>query len=235
MNGYYSKRFFGQNRFIVGNKLSLDAGNPLSYPGIGINWYDLSGSNNNGTLINGVVCNGRDMVFDGVNDYVNIGNVLNFERTQQFTLNAWINPTDLAVYRAFIAKMEVARGYYASVESLGEMVFIFRSSTGNRIFVKTINSVITPNTWSNCVITYDGSSSANGVNLYVNGVLITKIITENTLTDTTINNANLQISSRPQGDALFRGSINDVNIYNYALTAQQVLDNFNALRGKYGI
>jgi hypothetical protein len=53
--------------------LHLDAGNPASYPGSGTTWTDLSGNNNNGTLINGPTYssdNGGSIVFDGVNDYV---------------------------------------------------------------------------------------------------------------------------------------------------------------------
>ena len=52
--------------------LDLDAGNPLSYPGTGTTWTDLSGNNNNGTLINGVGYNsdnGGSLVFDGVDDH----------------------------------------------------------------------------------------------------------------------------------------------------------------------
>ena len=57
------------------NALTLDAGNPLSYPGTGTIWTDLSGNNNNGTLINGLTFdsgNGGSIVFDGINQYKNV-------------------------------------------------------------------------------------------------------------------------------------------------------------------
>ena len=56
--------------------LCLDAGNAKSYPGSGTVWTDLSGNGNTGTLINGPTynsANGGSIVFDGVNDYANIG------------------------------------------------------------------------------------------------------------------------------------------------------------------
>ena len=61
--------------------LNLDASNTSSYPGTGTVWTDLSGQNNNGTLVNGVgysSVNGGTLTFDGVNDYVNMGNIFNF-------------------------------------------------------------------------------------------------------------------------------------------------------------
>lgn len=56
----------------------LDAANSKSYPGTGTAWTDLSGNDNNGTLTNGPTfdsSNGGSIVFDGVNDQVNCGNI----------------------------------------------------------------------------------------------------------------------------------------------------------------
>jgi hypothetical protein len=56
--------------------LALDAGRTLSYPGSGTTWTDLSGNGNTGTLTNGPTyssANGGSLVFDGVDDYVNLG------------------------------------------------------------------------------------------------------------------------------------------------------------------
>ena len=60
--------------------LALDAGNTKSYPGSGTTWTDLSGNGNNGSLVNGVGYNSGNLgslSFDGVNDYVNFGNIFN--------------------------------------------------------------------------------------------------------------------------------------------------------------
>ena len=57
--------------------LHLDAGNASSYPGSGTTLTDLSGSGNNGTLVNGPTyssANGGSLSFDGVNDYVSVSN-----------------------------------------------------------------------------------------------------------------------------------------------------------------
>jgi hypothetical protein len=69
-------RFDREQIITDGLVLYLDAGNPASYPGSGTTWFDLSGNGNNGTLVNGVGYtsdNLGSLVFDGVDDYVNVG------------------------------------------------------------------------------------------------------------------------------------------------------------------
>ena len=95
-NTFAQRTLFGRNNNYVkplgpptlittGLVLHLDAGDALSYPGNGNTWNDLSGSNN-GTLLNGPTYNsgnGGSIVFDGINDVVSLGNVLNMG------LNSW--------------------------------------------------------------------------------------------------------------------------------------------------
>jgi hypothetical protein len=74
--------------------LNLDAGFDGSYPASGTTWRDLSVSGNNGTLINspGFYDNGGgSIVFDGVDDYVNVGNIGDF-RTASYTLESFVYP-----------------------------------------------------------------------------------------------------------------------------------------------
>ena len=70
---------YSPNIITDGLVLYLDAANTKSYPGSGTTWRDLSKSQLNGTLTNGPTfnsSNGGSIVFDGVDDYVNLGNVL---------------------------------------------------------------------------------------------------------------------------------------------------------------
>jgi hypothetical protein len=73
--------------------LCLDAANKLSYPGTGTSWYDLSGNANTGTLTNGPtfsVANMGSIVFDGVDDYVNIPNNSSFNVTDNISVEMWV-------------------------------------------------------------------------------------------------------------------------------------------------
>ena len=87
--------------------LYLDAGNNASYPGSGTTWYDLVG-NSNGILTNGPVFNtgnGGNIVFDGINDYVDFGNILNL--TSNFTLSTTFNMVDTTLgVQTIIGKQE---------------------------------------------------------------------------------------------------------------------------------
>ena len=87
--GYYSGKLMGMQAEAVsgivtdGLKLYLDASNPASYPGSGTTWYDLSGNNNNGTMVKGVVPLSNAMKFDGTDDYVST----NIELAEKFGVN----------------------------------------------------------------------------------------------------------------------------------------------------
>ena len=109
--------------------LNLDANNVSSYSGTGTTWTDLSGQNNNGTLINGVgysSVNGGALVFDGVNDYVNVASNPRISNTD-FTYDFWFkvnsNPN---LYQTLIT--QISDGYanysafakYRSGESTGQ-------------------------------------------------------------------------------------------------------------------
>ena len=77
--------------------LSLDAANTKSYPKSGTTWTDLSGNSNNGTLTNGPTfsaVNGGCIVFDGVDDYVDVSDASTLNSNTQ-TINIWYNATTL--------------------------------------------------------------------------------------------------------------------------------------------
>lgn len=102
--------------------LYLDAANPKSYPTTGTTWSDLSGNENNGTLINGPtfnLSNNGSIVFDGVNDYGSLGNSLG-NGFSQITVNAWINVASLGnnIARDVISGCDGGSGGVPSVFNL---------------------------------------------------------------------------------------------------------------------
>jgi len=217
MNGYYAKRFFGKGGILKGNKLSLDAGNPSSYPGTGTSWFDLSGSNNNGVLTNGVGFSGENMVFDGINDFVNFGNVLNLERTDSFSMVAVFKYSDFGQNGIIFSKAlnsGTYRGYFANVNSTGNLQFGLRNTLTNSSQVR-VNAPILLNTEYTVKYEYDGSSLASGIKICVNDVLQSLTIVSDTLTDTIINTANFNIGVREDVAVPFKGSIKSLNIFQY--------------------
>ena len=78
--------------------LYLDAANTKSYTGTGTTWYDLTKNGNNGVLTSGPVYNsenGGNITFDGVDDYVNLGNPNSLD-ILNFTICAWVKSTSFS-------------------------------------------------------------------------------------------------------------------------------------------
>jgi hypothetical protein len=222
--------------------LDLDAAKRDSYPGSGTSWRDIAGGVITGSLINGPTFdpnNGGSIVFDGVNDYVNCGNVLNFERTDKFTFSFWVYASSLSTFRPLISKMDSTfKGYFMGLETNGSIIFTLRNTpTTNNIFLRTDPSKIFTNTWYNIVATYDGTSTAEGVFLYINNVSQSKVITHSNLTTSIQTTYGLNIGARtaPGTEGYFLGNFAFTQIYNRDLTPAEISQNYNATKGRYGL
>ncbi len=198
--------------------LYLDAANRKSYPGTGTAWNDLSGQGNNGTLTNGPTfssTNGGSIVFDGVDDYVSIPDI-NFTAA---TIDIWV---------------------YINAYSAGGAVFVYQSSNGFEVwtdlsgFIRynknpstglTSGPGFTLNSWNNIIATSDGTVNK----LYLNSTNIGS--TNGGIFDNT--NGDIRISG--YGGYMVNGRCPMLRIYNRALTAAEVTQNFNALRTRFGI
>lgn len=218
--------------------LCLDAANPKSYPGSGTTWTDLSGNGNTGTLVNGVGYNsgnGGSLVFDGSNDYVTLGND-KFKYQDSFTVEAvarfTANPNNAAVCEArhpIIYNHDY--GYNLLVGSTGLVNFQVYNTVSANQSLNSLSSVVGSN-YFHAV----GVKNGTNVSLYVNGIL------QSTATLTT--NAVYYVSQPFViggfgicGGTRFyaTGNIGKTCVYNRALTAQEIQQNFNATRGRYGI
>jgi hypothetical protein len=231
------------NSSIVTNGLvlCLDAGSPRSYPSSGTVWNDVSGTGNNGTLVNGVgydSSNSGSLVFDGVNDYVNVPYGSTLDTPAGATYSIWIYPIGTG---EFLNRGTSDAGsspdnprFYINVT---QRDFYFDWSVpGNDRYVNTsAGSYASNNAWVNVV----GTATPGGrLEVYVNGVMATYSsrvnadIMPNPLPNT---NDPIQIGSATWIPRYFTGRISSVCLYNRALSASEVTQNFNALRGRYGI
>ena len=207
--------------------LMLDAGNEKSYPGTGTTWSDLSGNGNNGTLVNGVGYNsgnGGSLTFDGVNDYVSTQLVCGVT----FTWSAWFNPD------------VVSSGFQniISIPSPNYMLMLLNNNTPNMGFWSSdglggqslnMNSIST-NTWFNAVFVREGNSITNGYKTYLNGVFKGQANTA-----TWSSSSPVWLGGRSDVTQYYNGKVSQTQIYNRALTADEVLQNFNATRHRFGL
>lgn len=208
-----------------------------SVPGSGLLLPDLSGYGNHGTLTNMDASDwvgtarGRALDFDGVDDYVDIGNKLNFERTDAFSIAAWIRVKSFPPFAAIATKMDSTltangRGYFFSYEQTGQLGFILRnviSPAQNRIYVQTQNAALSLNIYTHVCLTYNGTSDASGVLMYADGTSRSTNSVQNNLTGTTITTQGLAIGGRPSlPDAFANAQIPDIRIYNRALSPSEI-------------
>lgn len=227
------------NRPIVsdGLVLCLDAANPRSYPSTGTTWSDLSGNGNNGTLVNGVAYsadNNGSLVFDGTNDYVDTTFTDNIVTTG-FTFSFWFYGTKSTVHFpvSFFINADLNTIFRIERFSAGNNSIEFgHKPEGGGSFITSATELVSfnfpNNVWHYCTLVYDG----NYKYIYKNGSIdVTSDPGQNLVF---YSGAFLRIGARHDG-LPFQGNMSQISLYNRALTAAEVAQNFNAMRGRYGI
>jgi hypothetical protein len=226
--------------------LALDAADRNSYPGSGTTWRDLTENNYSGSLVNGPTfssANGGSIVFDGTNDYANFGNPSTLNIPNNVTVNIWfkINAiTDTAFYKGIIAK-RVANSYtnYAFnfvKQTAGQDLFQWyynTNSTTFRILSVTLSSYFSIGVLYNVCGTFSQNSTNTDAKLYKNASLIAS----NTLSENiaAAASSNLILGSTLDNAEPFNGSIANAQIYNRALSATEVLQNYNAQKSRFNL
>ena len=224
-----------ENIVTDGLVLYLDAGKEASFGGDGTTWRDLSGENNNGTLENGVgytVDDGGSLIFDGVNDYVNCGNSLT-QLTTEGTISTWCYLTDVSTdERLLVGKLDsgnpLSYGLYFNYYGISSnSISFFVDSDGSWGPSSLVNSYnILPNTWYNFV----GIWNNTGTFIYTNGTLSDS---NSNIISAAVNTSSVRIGGGASGWTYWKGNIPQVSIYNRALTASEVLQNYNATKYRY--
>jgi hypothetical protein len=218
--------------------LCLDAANRKSYPGSGTTWTDLSGSGNTGTLVNGVGYSGDNLgslSFDGVDDYVDVGSNSNFSfGTGNFTIECWYRRNGSQPdFSSFLCTGTSAAttnwqlcfgGSAVSPTSVNMLTFFIGGAADLYLY----DTVISPNLqWIYACVTRSGTL----VSLYKNGSLISSGTNSSNLTD-----QGLRMGINRGSTVYLSGNISNIRLYKgKALTAQEVQQNFNALRSRFSI
>jgi hypothetical protein len=227
--------FRGPSVVTDGLILYLDAANPDSYPGSGTSWFDISSGGNNGTLTNGPTFdsgNKGGILFDGINDYVNINNTRNtIVGNVNITVSFWIN------FISFFDTFDCFLGVNTS--SGGNRFLLGVRNTGsivvNRSGVDNITStgIIDAGAWYNISVSNNSSGIAN---LVVNGIKNNEIT--QTLTIPFASNDTWTIGAEYDSSSLgdyINARVSNVIIYNKILTDSEILQNYNATRTRFGL
>ena len=198
----------------------VDALDKHSYSGSGTTWNDLIGSNN-GTLTNSPTFNSSGyFTFDGTNDYVALSNSINLTN---HTISIWCNVTATTTHK-----------YIIDFRDGADDGVIIWSATDETINYK-INDATKLQTdgnysssWININGTYDGTTQK----LYINGTLL-----KNQDISKTVNVTQAAVigTFAASPNYYFKGSFANMYVYNKGLTATEILQNFNAQRGRFGV
>jgi hypothetical protein len=223
-----------------GLTLALDAGNLVSYGGTSTTVYDLTSNANNGTLTNGPIFSlnrGGTFTFDGTDDRISLPNVAAL-RPSAFTATVWVNcnVADGNQKTIFSSYYEIpvagfAFQLYAGSGSNNRVRFFVGNNNGSgagtyQDYNGGLNVPI--NRWNHITVSYDGTST---MRIYVNGIAdATASWTGGCVYNVTNNKvqvgSNIDVSQFP-------GSISNLQLYNRALSATEVVQNYNAYRNEF--
>lgn len=230
--------FYHSPRIVTnGLVLCLDAGNTKSYTSGSLIWNDLSGNNYSGSLISGAYYTGSNcgsIVFDGINDYVSCGTTLTLDFTNSLTLATWVKSSfDFGTrvgFSAVICRM-VSNGYELGfcgnfLGTSNKLYFHVGGAYASNALIS--NTTINDGIWHYLVGTYNGTSSS----IYIDGVNVGSSPKTNNLS---LGSNTFKIGVNYTDGLFFSGSISSVQTYNRALSASEVLQNYNAMKGRFGI
>jgi hypothetical protein len=222
--------------------LNLDAGNPYSYAGAGTTWIDVSGASSVAEFVGGPAFSSADngtIYFDGGTSYCAITPSNNFAWTpssiglNNMTIDLWLKSSDSTGY--ILSKPWNGSGEYNYYLYFNG----FFINTGNQSNAFNFSTVTTGN-WINLVILVSTTQWGAYINGVQNVALANHGITNNT---PTYGNTQTQLTLMTLypygggGNAGFstQGNIGSFRIYNRVLSASEVLQNYNATKGRFGL
>ena len=226
--------FRGPNIVRDGLVLALDAASPRSYPGSGSTWFDLSGNGNNGTLTNGPTfdsANGGSIVFDGVNDFINLPTSTSLW-SSNFSINFFTKSNILGNQFIFSngSYGTAATNIWFGGGSLNNFTIHLRRTDGTGAIGYNFTLPLPYNLLTYYSIVY--STNDNTLKLYQNSNLVESKNTS--LVDPSWMPNGWRIGNSNGWNSI-NGNIYNFTTYNKALTSQEILQNYNAQKSRFGL
>jgi hypothetical protein len=222
----------------TGLVLTLDAANVRSYPGSGTSWFDLSGNGNNASMFGSVPyetdvtqCFNFATATGGASASSSLGFTFTsnmIPTTGNFTLSFWVkNPNSSSGQVGLFSNAGGANGYRFGIGLNGIYFLIGPTYTEGGInFITAISS----STWNSVVAVYSRTTAQ--ILLYLNGIFQNS--TSIPVSQTEFSNVAPGIVRSPCC-GIYTGKLATCSAYNRALTADEILQNYNATKGRYGL
>ncbi|MCY4001442.1 MAG: DUF1553 domain-containing protein [Bacteroidetes bacterium] len=188
------------------------------------------------TQVNGR--SGQAIRLDSDHDFLQVDDAGNFERMDPFSVSAWIRPDSSGEYARIVGnawtKNTYWRGWEVFLDSLNHLsVRLIHALPHNYIHLQS-TSPVQPQQWTHIAFTYDGSSRADGIHLYLQGQRIqSRVLYDNLYKSIHQVGADYQISNRPLrigrryrsfggSDGVFIGDMDELRIYDRQVTASDI-------------
>jgi hypothetical protein len=237
------------NPEIINNGLAfyVDGGNPLSYTGTGTTWTDLGSGADDAALTNGPTygnTNNGFIAFDGVNDSAVVTDPAAL-KNQNFTISVWVYPetqnqalTSMMDFEHSNGNGTILQGWVIQSEDATTNRFYYMTYYTGSAFVPTTaigagkGLQITNGVWQNLTYTKNGTAVVG----YRNGVQIYSA-TASSGTVSYLTDKNLAVGGAVNFNLIrfFKGNFSNVQIYSRGLSGSEVLQNFNAMRVRFGV
>ena len=219
----------GPNIVTNGLVLALDAGNPKSYVSGSTIWYDRSGYNNSGSLVNGPTFssdNVGSIVFDGIDDNVSVSQIGG--TFSEMTFRTIIKPNGNQVSAAGVLFFRpLATGINFKYQSTGWQLG-FHCNDLSPTYTWGGGPTIPDNTISDVCLVVNSTKAV----YYINGVNSAELVYS--YPSVTVSNLKIAVDSGVAGRN-FKGAVYSACIYNRALSAQEVLQNYNAQKSRFNL
>ena len=211
--------------------LYLDAANPKSYPGTGTYWFDLTGNNNNGTLIGGATfdsANKGSIVFDGTDDYISLGTnkASLIQGRTALTVGIMFKLNANASLRGLIGTSAYSCQYNLGLVANNGALSFYNDYT--TCYAASIGSYVPVGAWIYAVGTYDGvTTTVYGIK---DGILTsTSGTSKSGATNTFVQDFQIM-----RGGSYFsNGNVALAFMYDRVLSQTEIVANYNNFKGRF--
>jgi hypothetical protein len=223
--------------------LYLDAINTKSYPMTGATWSDLRFRNQvprSATIVNGSTYSESSILLDGSNQHITLPQITTNTTVNNYSFGLWFKPTNTITssntnfYMLFEAQYTLIANapdnYIYFLNSGGKITFGTNTPNNNLL---TTTATWSSTSWYNVFCTY--ASSTGTKKIYVNGNLENSISGVNNSYLNTSTYFSLGVYSSPSKIWNFPGKISNMLVYNKTLSDSEVLQNYNAIKTRFGL
>ena len=227
--------------------LNVDAGFTASYPKTNTTWYDISNKGNNTILYNGPIfnsSNGGSIFCDGVDDNIQVTTNETLSPTSNFTVESWFKFLNLngvgicPIFEKYLWNNGVGKGgWNLRIGNYGGDSKLWWGGGSNDLWTSIpTNTQCTSGNWYHCVGVCDGGPSSNSGywKVYLNGVLENSApIGYDVGTQLTMNIFFGERGDDSGANSTGYWAIN--RMYNRVLSSKEILQNYNAQKGRFGL